>query len=240
MEKKVIGVIGGMGPIATSHYIELIIRMTDAKEDQDHLDMIIYNTASVPDRTSYILDPAKPSPLPDLIRIGKQLEGDGADYLCMPCVTAHYFAKELCSEFTVPFINILTETAAYLQKHSITKAGIMATDGTVQSGLFQDALLQYGITPVLPSKDRQKDIMHLIYHNVKEYQPVETDRFQRAETELKENGAEVILLGCTELSLVKRDTQIGSGFLDVMDVLAQSTIRLCGGKLKEAYENLIT
>ena len=240
MDKKIVGVIGGMGPIATSHYMELIIRMTDAKTDQEHLDMIIYNIPSIPDRTDFIVDQSKPSPLPAIIMIGQALETSGADYLCMPCITAHYFIDSLNEAFTRPFINMVEETAAYLNSEGIRKAGIMATDGTVRSGLFQKAFLKYGIEPVLPSEDRQKDVMHIIYQNVKANLPVEMHRFQRVEEELKANGAEAIILGCTELSLVKRDEVIGHGFLDAMEVLARKTVMLCGCKVKEEYKQLIS
>lgn len=240
MEKKIIGVIGGMGPIATSHFMELIIRMTEAKIDQEHLDMIIYNIPSIPDRTEFILDHSKPNPLPEIIRIGHMLEKEGVEYLCMPCITAHYFMNELEEAFSKPFINIVSETANYLDRKGIRKAGIMATDGTVSAGLFQNAFLKYGIEPVLPSPERQKDVMHIIYENVKANLPVEMDRFQNVELELKGNGAEAIILGCTELSLVKRDETIGSGFLDGMEVLAQTAVRNCGCKVKNEYLELIT
>ena len=240
MDKKIVGVIGGMGPIATSHYMELIIRMTEAKTDQEHLDMIIYNIPSIPDRTEFIVDPSKPNPLPAIIMIGKALETAGADYLCMPCITAHYFMDSLTEAFSKPFINIVEETAAYLDREGIRKAGIMATDGTVRSGLFQNAFLKYGIEPVLPSEDRQKDVMHIIYQDVKANMPVSMDRFRMVEDELKSNGAEAIILGCTELSLVKRDEAIGHGFLDGMEVLAQKTVMLCGGRVKEEYKQLIS
>lgn len=240
MEKKIIGVIGGMGPIATSHFMELVIRMTDAKVDQEHLDMIIYNIPSIPDRTEFILDPSKPDPVPEIIRIGHMLERAGADYLCMPCITAHSFMDRLKREFSRPFINIVEETANYLYREGIRKAGIMATDGTVRSGLFQKAFEAYNIESCLPSEKRQMDVMHIIYQNVKANLPVELDRFQAVETELKETGAEAIILGCTELSLVKRDDPIGSGFLDGMEVLAQRAVKLCGCKVKEEYLQLIT
>ena len=159
----------------------------------------------------------------------------------MPCITAHYFADSLSKELNRPFINIVEETAAYLDRKGITKAGIMATDGTVSSGLFQKAFLKYGIEPVTPSKEQQKNVMHIIYQNVKANLPAEMDRFQSVEEELKEEkGAQAIILGCTELSLVKRDEKIGEGFLDGMEVLAQTTVRLCGGKVKEEYLELIS
>ena len=240
MEKKIIGVIGGMGPIATSHFMELVIRMTDAKVDQEHLDMIIYNIPSIPDRTEYILDHSKPDPLPEIIRIGHMLEKAGAEYLCMPCITAHYFADRMRKEFSRPFINIVEETARYLYREGVRRAGIMATDGTVHSGLFQKAFEDYGIEPVLPSEERQKDVMHIIYKNVKANIPAEMDRFHKVEKELKSHGAEAIILGCTELSLVKRDENVGTGFIDGMEVLAQTAVKLCGCKVKEEYLQLIT
>lgn len=240
MNKKIIGVIGGMGPIATSHFMELVIRMTDAKIDQEHLDMIIYNIPSIPDRTEFILDHTKPDPLPEIIRIGKNLEKAGAEYLCMPCITAHYFVEKLEEAFRIPFINIVFETARYLHNAGVKKAGIMATDGTVSAGLFQKAFEQYGITPCLPSPERQKDVMHIIYENVKANLPVEMNRFENVERELKGDGAEAIVLGCTELSLVKRDEPIGSGFLDGMEVLAQTAVSLCGCKVKKEHLQLIT
>ncbi|MBR3244300.1 MAG: amino acid racemase [Parasporobacterium sp.] len=240
MDKKIIGVIGGMGPIATSHFMELVIRMTDAKVDQEHLDMIIYNIPSIPDRTEFILDPSKPNPVPEIIRIGHMLEKAGAEYLCMPCITAHSFMDQLRTSLCRPFINIVEETANYLYREGIRKAGIMATDGTVSFGLFQKAFEEYNIEPCLPSPERQRDVMHIIYQNVKANMPVEMDRFQAVETELKEAGAEAIILGCTELSLVKRDERIGSGFLDGMEVLAQTAVKVCGCKVKEEYLQLIT
>ncbi len=240
MNKKIIGVIGGMGPIATSHYMELIIRMTDARVDQEHLDMIIYNIPSIPDRTNYILDPSQPNPIPEIIRIGKKLEAAGADYLCMPCITAHSFQNEFEPAFSIPFINMVESTAEYLHHHGIRKAGIMATDGTMKSQLFQNAFVQYGIEPVAPSNERQKDVMHIIYENVKANSPIEMERFRFVENELKGNGAEAIILGCTELSLVKRDEQIGHGFLDAMEVLAQKTVLSCGCRVKSEYMDLIS
>ncbi len=240
MEKKIIGVIGGMGPIATSHFMELIIRMTDAKTDQEHLDMIIYNIPSIPDRTAYILDHSKPNPLPEIIRIGRKLEEAGAEYLSMPCITAHSFMGELKKALHVPFLNIVEETSKTLKESGIEKAGIMATDGTVRNALFQMALIEHGIEPVLPSAQRQKDVMHIIYENVKANKPVEMDRFRLVEEELKGNGAQAIILGCTELSLVKRDEAIGHGFLDGMEVLAQKAVLACGCKVKEEYMQLIS
>lgn len=235
-----LGVIGGLGPIATSHFMELIIRMTDAQRDQQHLDMIIYHTPSIPDRSSYILDPSLPSPLDPMIDLGRRLSKQNVGCIAIPCVTAHYFHDQLSSEIPAPIIHAVEETAIHLQAGGIKKAGIMATDGTVSSGLFQQQLAKRGITRVIPSEDGQKDVMHLIFDCIKANKPADMERFHRVARELRENGAEVIILGCTELSLIKRDHDIGKGFLDALEVLAQQSVLRCGAPLKDEYRCLIT
>lgn len=239
-EKKVLGVIGGLGPIATAHFMELVIRMTDAAIDQEHLDIIIYSYPSIPDRTGYILDNTKPSPLEPMVNIGKQLAAQGADYIAIPCLTAHYFYDVLESNIPVPIINGIEATVQHLQDNGISRVGIMATDGTVASGLFHRVITDHGMTPIVPSPDRQRDVMHLIYDNIKANLPPDINSFRAVQHELQQMGAQAIILGCTELSLIKRDHPIGAGFIDAMEVLAQQSVLLCGGKLKPEYTCLIS
>lgn len=241
MEQKLtLGVIGGLGPIATAHFMELIIRMTQAHTDQEHLDMIIYNHPSIPDRTGYILDQTRPSPLPEMIRIGNALTRQGAGLIAIPCMTAHYFHEDLTRCIQTPIVHAIHETAAHLKAHGITRAGIMATDGTIRSRLFQRELEKHGITPLIPGPEGQKCVMDLIYDDIKANRPAGMDRFDFASRELWAQGAQAIILGCTELSLVKRDYPIGAGYLDAMEVLARRCVLSCGGKLKEEYQNLIS
>lgn len=240
MKKAVLGVIGGLGPMATTHFMELVIQMTDAGTEQENLDMIVYNFPSIPDRTGYILGSNLRSPLPGLLSAGNSLARQGVDCIAVPCMTAHYFYRELEAGIPAQVINAVGETVRLLKEQGITKAGIMATDGTIASALFTNELIDAGILPVLPSEERQADVMHLIYRNIKAGEPPEMDRFRAVRQELQEKGAEVIILGCTELSLIKRDQDIGHGFLDAMEVLARQAIVRCGKKLKPKYENLIT
>ena len=241
MDKKTtLGVIGGLGPIATAHFMELVIRMTEAQTDQEHLDMVIYNRPSIPDRTSYILDPAKPNPLPEMIRVGNTLARQGAKLIAIPCMTAHYFHRELTRYIEAPIVHAIHETAVHLKKHGITKAGIMATDGTIRSKLFQQELEKHGIEPVIPGEEGQRCVMSVIYDDIKANRPAGMDKFDLASRDLREKGAQAIILGCTELSLVKRDYPIGAGYLDAMEVLAQTCVLRCGGRLKEEYQELIS
>lgn len=238
--KKLLGVIGGLGPLATTHFMELVIAMTDAATDQDNVDMIVYNFPSIPDRTGYILGSNLRSPLPGLLSVGRSLARQGADCIAIPCMTAHFFYEELCAAIPAKILHGVRETVQHLKDQGVTAAGVMATDGTLASNLFIRELIDAGILPVLPSDDRQEDVMHLIYRNIKAGIPVEMERFYRVEAELREKGAQVIILGCTELSLIKRDYPIGPGYLDSMEVLARQAILNCGGKLKPEYHCLIT
>ena len=116
----------------------------------------------------------------------------------------------------------------------------MATDGSIRSGLFQRELQKHGIEPIIPGEKGQKCVMSVIYDDVKAGLPAEMDKFRFASDELRAQGAQAIILGCTELSLVKRDCEIGAGYLDAMEVLAQTCVLRCGGKLKEEYQELIS
>ena len=236
---KILGVIGGLGPMATAYFMQLVIEMTEAVTDQEHIPMIIYNCPQIPDRTNYLLGISEENPGPQIIECGRKIAAAGAELMAIPCITAHALYPEFEQELDVPVLHIIRETAAYLKKEGIRKVGLEATDGTVSTGVFQKELEQQGIEVVLPSKEKQEMVMHIIYNNVKAGRRVDMDRFQQVEEELHEKGAEVIILGCTELSMISRDEKIGHGYLDAMEVLARAAVLQCG-KLKTKYNRLLT
>ena len=238
--RKTLGVIGGLGPAATTQFMNLIIDMTDAASDQEHMDMIVFNAPFIPDRTGYILDNTKASPLDPMIDIGNRLAAAGADFLAIPCMTAHYFYDQVQEQVNIPIIHAIRETALELQKNGITKAGLMATDGTVRSHLFHNALAAFGIEVITPSAPEQENVMHIVYQNVKAGVPADPARFHSASRELFDRGSQCVILGCTELPLVKHQFDIGPGFIDPMEVMAQKAMLLCGTKMKENYNNLIS
>lgn len=239
MTKK-LGVIGGLGPVATAYFYELVSLMTDAEVDQEHIEINIISKPSIPDRTDFILERSTDNPLPHLIEAGKSLELWGADNIAIPCITAHFFHEELSKNISVPIINIITELVQYLRDNNVKQAGIMATEGTIESSLFQNELLKYGINPIIPSKHSQALITNLIYKNIKAGLPADMGQFKAAKEELLSNGADIMILGCTELSMIKREEQIGSGFIDALELLARCSIVNCGAKLKKQYSDLIT
>ncbi len=235
---KTLGVIGGLGPMATAYLLRLIIEMTDAKTDQEHLDVIVFDRPNVPDRTAHILDPKKPSPLPSMQETAKTLERLGAGVLCAPCVTSHYFYRELAGSVGIPFLNMVAETAGELKAAGKKQPGIMATTGTVTTGLFQSAFAEQGLAAVLPSQEGQKRVMSLIYEDIKAGKPADPEKFQKVSEELYGSGCDCIVLGCTELSLIKKSAGLGCGYLDALEVLAKRAVQACGGPLKRKYNSL--
>ena len=232
---KTLGIIGGLGPMATSYFLRLLTDMCSARVDQEHLDTIIYSKPSIPDRTAYILDHSNPCPVPDMVEAGLKLKGAGADTLAIPCITAHCFHEELEKKIGLPIINAMQETADYLKENNIKCAGLMATDGTIKSRVFQDYLEKEGIRVIVP--ENQNLVMNIIYEQVKANRQVDMDMFTTVTDELTGKGADVVLLGCTELSIVKRDFRVKTNILDVLEVLSRSAL-IRAGKLSPKYIRL--
>lgn len=236
---KTLGIIGGLGPMATAYLLQLIIEMTDAKTDQEHLDVIVFDRPNVPDRTAHILDPQKPSPLPSMTATAKILESLGAGCICAPCVTSHYFYRELSESVSVPFLNMVEETAKELKAAGKRQPGIMATTGTVSTGLFQTAFREEGLEAVLPDENCQALVMSLIYDDIKAGKPADPEKFRKVSELLYSSGCDCIVLGCTELSLIKKSAGLDGRYLDALEVLSKRCVEACGGKLKRKYRTLI-
>lgn len=237
---KELGIIGGLGPLATAYFIELVIKMTNAQCDNEHIPMTIYNKPSIPDRTAYILGKSKKSPIDAMVFWAKSLSDQEVDCIAIPCVTAHLFYEEIARAVNVPVINIVRETATYLEERKIKRVGLLATDGTIFSGFFQKELEDRGINVTLPSSSGQQKMMDIVYKGLKADNDFSMNDFYDVEKELKDKDVQVIVLGCTELSLLIRNQMIGKGFLDATAVLASKSVQFCSNNLKNEYINLIT
>lgn len=236
---KRLGIIGGLGPLATAYFLQLLTQMSDANTDQEHMELCLISRPSIPDRTNYILGLSDLSPVTEMSEAGKQLKALGAELLAMPCVTGHYFQHEIEESSGLPMVDAISETVEYLRGKHIGSVGVLATDGTIRSRLFQCAMENGGVRCIIPDENAQKRIMEIIYREIKAGKKVNIDDFLKIAENLRQQGAEVILLACTELSLLKKDYQIGKGFLDVMEVLAAKVVELCN-RLKTEYRELIT
>ena len=156
----------------------------------------------------------------------------------MPCITAHYFGKDISKCSDNKFVNMVEETAIFLKNKKIDSVGIMATDGTIHSKVFENVMNEYGIKTINPSDEGQKIIMDVIYNQVKAGKDVDIEGLYKVKRELKSKGAKVCILGCTELSVVKGSYPLDHEFIDVLEVLAGKVITLCGAKINEEYRHL--
>ena len=230
MSKKVelLGVLGGLGPMSTVYFCELLTAHTLAHTDEEHIDMLISSRASTPDRTAYILGRSKKDPLPVMLADAKRLESAGADLLVIPCNTAHYFYDGLKNKLGVPMLNIIEETVAMLSRMKVGCFGLLATEGTVSSGAYVRSCERYGMTCITPNNEEQAVISSIIYNCVKQNRPVDRTEFFRVADALRARGCEKLVLGCTELSLLKRQGLDSTLFVDSLEVLAWRTILACG------------
>lgn len=235
---KTLGVIGGLGPMATAYFLRLLTQMSDAQTDQEHMEILLYSSPSIPDRTKYILGESEISPLPKMLSAGRRLKSIGADMIAVPCVTAHYFHAELEKEIGLPVIHIIQETIACLKEAGINRVGILATDGTIRSGLLQKALSEHEIQSLVPDPEGQRSVMQIIYEEVKAGKSADMEAFRRVSEQLFGQGAQAVLLACTELSLLKRDNTLPAGYLDMLEALARTAVRRCG-HLRQEYGSLI-
>lgn len=231
---KTIGIIGGMGPLATMDLFRKIVELTDSENDQGHPRVLIDSNTNTPDRTPAILCGGA-DPLPEMVRAALLLERGGADVLVMGCNTAHFFYPKIRRFVRVPFLNMLEETAKEARKRGLSSVGLLATDGTVQSGVYAREFERQGIDLVTPDAAGQKAVVTMIYQGVKTGRaswPVE--EISRVIGDLAARGARAVVLGCTELPVAFSRYRIQSGLpvLDPTEVLAESAIRFVGGRLR--------
>ena len=228
-----LGIIGGLGPMATAYFMQLITEMTDAVTDQEHLRMVIFSAPDIPDRTEYIIGKSDNSPLSGILEAGLSLKKIGADVIAIPCITAHYFQGDIENGLGITTLNVIAGCSDLLAKRNVKKVGLMATEGTVKSNLFQREFKKKGITVLIPEKKDQDIVTSLIYNDVKKGRNPDMSAFYYVKNKLLQSGAEIVILGCTELSVIKRDNDTGDRVLDAMEVLASMAINACGKKVRK-------
>jgi len=230
MGKKTIGIIGGMGPLATADLFEKIVGHTKAACDQEHLHVVIDSNTNIPDRTAALLHGGA-DPLPELVKSAGRLEKMGADVLIMPCNTAHNYYDGIAAAVSVPVLHMVRLTAQALVERGVKKAGLLATDGTVRTGIYQKSFAGSGVELLTPDEAGQRAVMEMIYQGVKagdmafDAQPA-----RQAMERLLATGAEVLILGCTELPLAVKLYGIALPAVDPTLELALEAIRFAGGE----------
>ena len=233
--KKTIGILGGMGPLATADLLIKIVTMTRADCDNEHIRVFVDDNAAIPDRTAAILHGGE-DPVPEMLSALRNLEKCGADCLLMPCNTAHYFLPRLQAETEIPFINVLSVTAARCAElHPGKTAAILATTGTLATGLYQRELDAQGVAYLVPNEEEQAKLMHLIYDLVKASLPLHpaAQDWRDVLDGLRGRGADYFILGCTELPIVASTREEEGPFVDPTEEMARAAILFCGYEVKE-------
>jgi len=236
MAEKIIGILGGMGPEATIDLFTKIVKGTKVRKDQDHLRILIDNNPKIPDRTLAIQGKG-PSPLNRLVQSAKVLEKAGAGFIAIPCVTAHYYYESLQKKIPIPIIHIVDETVNHIRtrQKGIRKIGLIATTGTIRTGLFQKAFAPTGIKLILPSHEIQKKgVMKAIYGKagIKTIGPSQDSKrlILNASKSLVRQGAQAIIAGCTEVPLVLKDGDLPVPVIDPVSLLARASMEKAKGR----------
>ena len=230
MEKKTIGIIGGMGPLATADVFKKIIMNTCAQSDQEHIRVLIDNNTEIPDRTQAILYNGK-NPVPQLVKSAVSLWAMGAQILVMPCNTAHYFYNQVQNSVDIPVLNMIELTCEELKNKNIKKVALLATEGTVNSEIYQKVFEKNNIDFILPDPCGQKAITDLIYKGVKSgNKDFDVTQVKNELDNIMEKGAEVLILGCTELPVAVDMYNLDYPVCDPTLVLARGAVVAAGGE----------
>ncbi len=230
MNPSTIGILGGMGPEATGECFDSIISHTPADSDQEHIPVLVYSNPQIPDRTEAILGDGE-DPLPYLKRSARKLEGAGADFLILPCNTAHYFLEKIRKAVSIEILNMVKETLDRLGPGN--KAGLLATSGTIKTGIYEDYSGE-DLEIVTPSNGNQEAVMEVIYGE-KGIKAGYTNEKLKAELlsvveSLRNKGVDSIIAGCTEIRLILGDSDLkGIDLLTPLDVIAEKAVRKARG-----------
>jgi aspartate racemase len=223
-----IGILGGMGPLATVDFYRKVIDATPAGADQDHLPVVVWADPSVPDRSAALVG-GGPDPTPWLVRGAHRLEAMGARVIATPCNTAHAFLDEVRNSVRAPMLDMIAETAGEIRAHhpEVRSVGLLATTGTVRAGLYQRALEAAGLRVVVPGELTQGEAVTGAIRRVKagDTGPAAVCLVERAAEELAARGAHLLVAGCTELPLLLGELSAGLPVVDPTAALARAAVR---------------
>ena len=224
-----------MGPLATCDLFSKIIQITDASCDQEHVRICIDNNTEISDRTNAIIRHGK-DPVPEMVKSAVRLQSFGADVLIMPCNTAHYFYDRILPFVDIPFLSMIDETAKAISDRGLRKIGLLATDGTLQTAVYEKAFKKRGISIVVPPPENQVHIMDLIYNGVKAgNKEIDTKPTKKTIEDLFRKGAQTLVLGCTELPVAFDLYGFDYPNTDPTLILASRAVQFVGAKVKKEY-----
>ncbi len=228
MKKKVIGIIGGMGSMATLSLFKKFIEFSPSNNDRDYPEIIVHNNSRVPDRTEALLYGGEDA-FPELLRSATILENSGADYIVMACVTAHYYIERLQEKLShARIISVIDETVECIKKNLVNcnNIGILASTGAIKTRLWQDKLANAGInSTILSDRSQHEYFMEAIYgeKGLKSghTEGVPKGKILLAISMMMDNGADSILGGCSEIPMIVNKKEVPVPFIDCYEELVK-------------------
>ena len=231
-ETKIAGVLGGMGPDATVDFMAKVISLTPADSDQGHARMLVNHNPKVPDR-QIDTEEQRLAVREALAEMAQGLEAAGADFLVMPCNTAHGFHDLALEQTSIPFINIIDETVTAIRdlEPDAVSVGVLATDACLKADIYQSAIHDAGLSVLLPSAGEQELIMKLVFRIKSGDQGSEVAHdMSNIANSLIQRGADILIAGCTEIPLVVSAERMTVPLISSTDILAERTVALCLGQ----------
>jgi len=223
----ILGIMGGMGPAATCDIYNKIIQMTPASCDQEHIHIIIDSNSQIPDRTRYICGDGE-DPRIEMIRSAIKLEMMGADFIIIPCNTAHYFYDDIVKYTKSKVLHMIRETASFLKKSKPSEDNylLLATAGTYKAGIYKNIFREFGLNIIEPDEDDIRIVMDWIYSVKSGKFDVTAEEFQNFVKKYMPEKEIPIILGCTELPLLADKIGIRSQCIDPVTILAKRCIEI--------------
>ena len=228
---KILGIVGGMGSIASASFLKDLMSESPAQNDQEYIEVIMHSNSKLPDRTEAILH-NKESPIKELKRSVELLENAGADYILFECITAHYFAEEVIKELkTAQFLDMIDITVDKIieKNKDLQNVGILATTGAVSAGLWQNSLKKHNLNSVLmDEKIHKQEFMKALYgkKGIKNNYITERNRKKllKCVKNLKQKNAGAVIAGCTEVPLVLKQKDVDIPFIDATEVTIEKIL----------------
>ncbi len=236
-----LGILGGCGPAAGAHFYRRLVALTDATADSDHIPVLLSGDGRIPDRSAYLLGRSPFDPTPALIAAGRRLAAGGATRLCLLCHTAHAFLPAIEAALSVPVLDMVGLSVEAAAKGGCLRLGVLATEGTIFSEIYDAAAAAYGMAVVYLTPPLRAHLHAAIYDSLKCGHPDRTGILATAGEELRTAGAEAILLGCTELSLplARRGIRFPLPVIDPVELLARHAVTLYGKRIKEEIPDAV-
>lgn len=233
VQEPLLGVLGGMGPEATQIFYRHLIHRTKAAKDQEHIRVLIFGDATVPDRTAAILSGDTAAVEARLVSDAKALEAAGCTLLAMTCNTAHHFAPAIQKAVSIPFLHMPDLAVRRARALGVQKLALLATEGCIQAEVYQDICAKEGVGCLVPDKDTQAMVTTLIYQQIKAGQRGDETLFAAIDRAVKAAGCDGAVLGCTELSVYRAFHPLDERYIDAMEVLVEACVTTCGKTLTE-------